>query len=239
MSAPRAPHPASQAASGAALPTSEAPAPEPAMSASGPEGSETPGTAVDDADAPLVARAQAGDVGAFETLVVRHQDRIYTEVRFLVRDPELASDLTQECFLHAFQGIARFRGDARFLTWLKRIAVNVTLHHFERTGARKRTASVLSLSHGSGREDDDAQGLEVADGGRAPEDAAIDEERRVAIQRAVEALEPEYRTALSLRELHGYSYLEISQALGLPLGTVKSKIFRARQILQEQLKDLW
>ncbi|MGE3165153.1 MAG: sigma-70 family RNA polymerase sigma factor [Planctomycetota bacterium] len=191
-----------------------------------------------DPDAEVVSHALGGDTRAFEELVVRHQARIYTHVNFMVRDPELAADLAQECFLRAWRGLASFRGEARFATWLKRIAVNVTLHHFERTRAQKRTARVVSISSPGLTGDPDGAGdFEIPDERQPPERSAIDHERQAAIERAVSELEPEYRTALALRELHGYSYQEITEVLGMPIGTVKSKIFRARQVLQEKLKD--
>lgn len=189
-----------------------------------------------DPDAATVAAAQAGDDQAFEQLVVKHQDRIYSNIYFMVHDRELASDLAQECFLRAYRGLSSFRAEARFATWLKRISVNVTLHHFERSRAQKRSGRVFSISQATG---EDSEGdYEIEDPSRAPESVAIDQEHKQAILDAVGDLEPEYRMALTLRELEGYSYGEIQEALGLPIGTVKSKIFRARQILQEKLKDL-
>lgn len=191
-----------------------------------------------DPDAEVLATALTGDTRAFEELVVRHQNRIYTHVHFMVRDAEIALDLAQECFLRAWRGLASFRGEARFGTWLKRIAVNVTLHHFERTRAQKRSARVRSISAPGPAGEQEGQGdFEIPDERQPPDRQAIDNERQDAIERAVAELEPEYRTALALRELHGYSYQEITEALGVPIGTVKSKIFRARQMLQEKLKD--
>lgn len=191
--------------------------------------------AAGDPDRDLVQAASDGDPKAFEELVLRHQNRVYTHVFFMVRDAELASDLTQECFLRAWRGLASFRREARFATWVKRIAVNVTLHHFEKTRAQKRSASVFSISS-SGPGGDEEGAFEIPDQGPAPDSKAIDGERKAAIMAAVGELDPEYRTALALRELQGYSYQEITEVLNLPIGTVKSKIFRARQILQEKLK---
>ncbi len=181
-------------------------------------------------------RAAAGDPLAFETLMLRHQDRVYTRIFFMVRHRETAADLTQEAFIRAWQGLPRFRGDALFSTWLARVAVNVTRHHFERIGAQKRKGPEISihapLANEGGSE------FEIPDSTHLPEEWAIRNERQRRILAAVAELEPEFREALALRELHGYSYQEVGAELGLPIGTVKSKIFRARQQLQEKLKDL-
>ena len=189
-----------------------------------------------DPDAETLQAAIEGSDSAFEELVRRHQDRVYTNIYFMVHDRELAADLSQECFLRAYRGLRSFQGRSLFATWLKRIAVNVTLHHFEKARAQKRSATVISISQG--QPDGDEYELQVESNERSPDEALSDRERREAIEAAVSELEPEYRTALALRELHGYSYREIMEVLNLPIGTVKSKIFRARQILQEKLKDL-
>ncbi|MEM7167330.1 MAG: sigma-70 family RNA polymerase sigma factor [Planctomycetota bacterium] len=197
---------------------------------------EGDGAGTPDPDAATLAAAVDGDDSAFEELVRRHQDRVYTNIYFMVHDRELAADLSQECFLRAYRGLRSFQGRSLFATWLKRIAVNVTLHHFEKARAQKRTATVISISQE--RSDGEESQLQIAAQGRSPDEVLEDRERRTAIEDAVAELEPEYRTALALRELHGYSYREITEVLNLPIGTVKSKIFRARQILQEKLKDL-
>lgn len=182
-----------------------------------------------------VERAARGDDAAFEALVRRHQDRVYTRIQFMVRDRETAADLTQEAFLRAWRGLAGFRGESLFSTWLARVAVNVTRHHFERVGALKRKAKELSI-HATTSEDD--RDLEIPDRTHLPEERAMRHEGQRRILEAVAELDPVFRFALALRELHGYSYQEIGEELGLPIGTVKSKIFRARQQLQDKLRDL-
>jgi RNA polymerase sigma-70 factor (ECF subfamily) len=181
-------------------------------------------------------RAAAGDEPAFESLVRRHQDRVFTRIFFMVRDRETAADLTQEALLRAWRGLPRFRGESLFSTWLARVAVNVTRHHFEKVGARKRRGKEISihapLAHEGGRE------IEIPDRTHLPDEWAVRNEHQRRILAAVGELEPEFRMALALRELHGYSYQEIGAELDLPIGTVKSKIFRARQQLQEKLRDL-
>ena len=190
-----------------------------------------------DPDRAYLEAAREGDSKAFGELVLRHQDRIYTRIYFMVHDRELAADLSQDAFLKAYLGLRTFRGESLFSTWLSRIAVNVTLHHFERQGAQKRSAKVISL-HGGRSLDTDEGELEISDQTHLPDEWAQRNERQEAILKAVAELDPEYRTALALRELHGYSYREIETALNVPIGTVKSKIFRARQMLQEKLKGI-
>lgn len=194
------------------------------------------GNGAEDADRELVKAANAGDSRAFEELVKRHQDRVYTRIFFMVHHRETAADLTQDAFLKAYMGLKSFRGEALFSTWLNRIAVNVTLHHFEKQGAQKRSANVISLS--AARGDMEETQMEIPDSTHLPDEWAQRSERQRAILEAVADLDPEYRTALALRELQGCSYREIEELLGVPIGTVKSKIFRARQMLQEKLKGI-
>lgn len=190
-----------------------------------------------DPDLEWVRRAARGECTAFDELVRRHQSRVYTRISFMTRDRDLALDLTQEAFLKAWRNIAGFRAEATFSTWLGRIAVNVTLHHFERARARKRGGRTLSIERGHDP-DGDERGIVVEDRTQDPVDWAIRDERQAAIVRAVEGLEEEYRLALTLREMHGFSYQEIADGLEIPIGTVKSRIFRARQMLQEKLQGL-
>jgi len=180
-------------------------------------------------------RAARGDRAAFEGLVRRHQDRVYTRIYFMVRDRETAADLTQDALLRAWRGLPSFRGESLFSTWLARVAVNVTRHHFERVGAQKRRAREVSI-HASTV--DDGRTMEIPDRKNLPDEWAARSESQRRILAAVAELDPVFRVALALRELQGYSYQEIGEELGLPIGTVKSKIFRARQQLQEKLKDL-
>ena len=189
-----------------------------------------------DPDLPDFRRARSGDERAFERLVARHQDRVYTRIFFMVRDRETAADLTQEAFLRAWRGLISFREESLFTTWLAKVALNVTRHHFERQRAQKRTRREFSIDAPGGR--DDEGGYEIADSTHLPDEWALRNERQKRILEAVGELDPEFREALSLRDLHGYSYQEIGETLELPIGTVKSKIFRARQALQEKLKDL-
>ncbi len=192
---------------------------------------------VEDPDRELVSAALSEDSRAFEELVRRHQDSVYTRIFFMVRDHGLAEDLAQEAFLKAYLGLKNFRGESRFSTWLGRIAVNVTLHYFEKAGAQKRSAKVISI-HAPQRGPEEGGQIEIEDRTHLPDEWAVRNERQAAILKAVGELDPEYRIALALRELYGYSYMEITEALQIPIGTVKSKIFRARQMLKEKLEGM-
>ena len=198
---------------------------------------ETTNAEIEDPDRDTVAQVVSGDRDAFNTLVQRHQDRIFTRCYFMVRHRETAADLTQEAFMKAYQNLAGFRGEAKFSTWLAKIATNVTLHHFERQRAQKRSGRVFSI-HGSVGADGDESEIAIPDHSTNPVDAVTRDETKSAIVSAMAELEDEFRIALALRELNGMSYQEISEHLGIPIGTVKSKIFRARQTLQEKLKEL-
>ena len=192
------------------------------------------GTVVDP-DATLVAKAQNGSTDAFSELVARHQDKVYTRIYYMVHDAELAADLVQEAFLKVFRGLRLFRSEARFSTWLHRIAVNVCLHHFEYQRAQKRAGNVVSLSAMRGEENEE---FEVSDHSQRPDTQSELSEQHSLVLRAMAELDPQYRMALTLRELQGFTYQEIERVMDIPIGTVKSKIFRARQILQEKLKGL-
>ena len=202
--------------------------------ASGPH-LETSEATLEDPDAHLVAAAQEGSTDAFSQLVARHQDKVYTRIFYMVHDAETAADLVQEAFLKVYRGLHLFRSEARFSTWLHRIAVNVCLHHFEYHNAQKRAGKVVSLSAMRGEDNEE---FEVSDHSQRPDTQSELTEQQDIVLRAMAELDPQYRTALTLRELQGYSYQEIERLMDIPIGTVKSKIFRARQILQEKLKGL-
>ena len=191
----------------------------------------------EDPDRGLVEAARGGDQRSFEKLVLRHQDRIYTRISFMVKDRGLAEDLTQEAFLKAYLGLGSFRGESLFSTWLGRISVNVTLHHIEKSRALKRTAPIISI-HSAQQSREGGGEIEIADRRHLPDEMAVRNERQKAILTAVAELSAEYRIAFGLRELYGYSYREISETLDVPIGTVKSKIFRARQLLKEKLEGI-
>jgi RNA polymerase sigma-70 factor (ECF subfamily) len=181
----------------------------------------------DDPDADAVGAAAAGDLDAFESLVRRYQGRIVTFARTLTGNAADAEDVAQETFIRAHRAIGRFRGDSLFRTWLYTIAVNVARSHH---ASRARRQPVW--------EDSGADGARAFD----PPDTAVDAEttlgQRQAIDRALAALPDDLRTAVTLRDVHGLEYKEIADALGVPIGTVESRIFRARQRLKKALAPL-
>jgi RNA polymerase sigma-70 factor, ECF subfamily len=180
----------------------------------------------EDPDQPLVIRAAAGDRDAFGLLVERYQSRIYNLAMALGVRRADAEDVAQEVFVRAFQGVRRFRGDSRFRTWLYQIAVNAARSY--RASPYQREARPV------GHDDQDM----------ARQDPAIDDPfvRRLAdrelIDRALAGLPAEWREAVTLRDVEGFSYREIADMTGMPLGTVESRIFRARQQLRATLSVL-
>ncbi len=183
-----------------------------------------------DPDQALVADAVAGDREAFEALVRRHQTRIVNYAMALVKDPADAEDVAQETFIRAYRSLARFRGDSSFKTWLYTIATNAARTGIERRGRRARMENE-SL-------DDDAAPLAAADVPAGDADAETALVRREAIDRALAALPPDLRVAVVLRDVEGLDYKEIAAATGAPIGTVESRIFRARRRLRPLLQPL-
>ncbi len=183
-------------------------------------------------DANLVARARDGDRDAFSELVRRYHERIFNTVYALVGDRDDADDLTQEVFLKAYRSLPGFRGQSRFYTWLYRIGVNLCLDWMK---SRNRRRDLWLEQEGwDGRED--------PVGGRRPEasDARVQRrELQAILKRALETLAPEYRSVVVLREIDGLAYGEIACALGCSVGTVKSRLFRARMKLRGVLEEAY
>ena len=173
----------------------------------------------------IVQKVLKGDVNAFETLVLAYEKNVYNIALRMTGNSEDASDMTQEAFIKAYNSLQSFRGDSKFSVWLYRIATNVCLD-FLRSRSRKPTVS-LSVEDNEGEEVQ----LDVADESQSPELLLDRQMTRESVRRGLETLTPEYRQILLLREIQGLSYDEISQALGLEVGTVKSRIFRARKKL--------
>jgi RNA polymerase sigma-70 factor (ECF subfamily) len=171
----------------------------------------------------LVRRAQRGDEDAFATLVTRHQRYVYNLAYRLLRERQEAEDLTQEAFLRAWRGLGGFRGDSRFTTWLYRIVTNLCCNRL--SGLRRQLAQV------------DAECLDGLPSPTALDPPAAVEaaEQRAYVQRQVAALPAKYRLVVTLFYLQGFSYREMSEVLDLPLGTVKTHLFRARERLKRQL----
>ena len=183
-----------------------------------------------DPDQALVAAAVAGGRDAFETLVRRHQTRIVNYAMAIVKDPADAEDVAQETFIRAYRSLARFRGDSSFKTWLYTIATNAARTGLERRGRRGRVED--------GSLDDETGPLAAADVPAGDADAETTLVRREAIDRALAALPPDLRVAVVLRDVEGLDYKEIAAATGTPIGTVESRIFRARRRLRPLLQPL-
>jgi len=179
-------------------------------------------------DRALVDRARGGDAEAFNQLVVRHQDRIYTAILRFCGDAEDARDISQRAFVNAWRKIGDFKGDAAFSTWIYRIAFNQAVS-FRREGGRSRTVSIHGREEGAISEPVDD---------RRPGDRLDSEESRRKVQEALALLDPGDRKVLILRELEERSYDEIAAILEVPKGTVRSRLFRARQELKEKLRIL-
>ena len=170
-------------------------------------------------------RVLGGDTNAFEALVVEYEKNIYAITQRMTGNAEDAADMTQETFIKAYNSLSSFRGDSKFSVWLYRIATNVCLD-FLRSRSRKPTVS-LSMEDEDGEETQ----LDIADESQSPERLLERGLTRDAVRRGLNALSPEYRQILLLREIQGLSYEEIADVLSLEAGTVKSRIFRARQRL--------
>ena len=188
-----------------------------------------------DSDALLVERAVAGDHKAFELLVIKYQRRIQRLIGRMVRDVDLVEDIAQETFIRAYRALAQFRGEAKFYTWLYRIAVNT---------AKKSLMDLKrnpTVSENASKSDDDDETSRVENeltSSETPEAVLASKEIAQIINAAMEALPEELREAITLREIEGLSYEEISEAMDCPIGTVRSRIFRAREAISAKIRPL-
>ncbi len=183
-------------------------------------------------DAQLVRRVQKGDKGAFDLLVLKYQHKIVNLVLRYVRDPDQALDIAQEAFLKAYRALPRFRGDSAFYTWLYRIAVNTAKNYL---AAQRRRPMDVELDLQDPEQYDLHAKLKETD---TPEGVTLSRELNETVQRAIEALPEDLRTAIVLRELDGMSYEEIAQTMECPVGTVRSRIFRARDAIGKKIGNL-
>ncbi|MFA7495501.1 MAG: RNA polymerase sigma factor RpoE [Acidithiobacillus sp.] len=180
----------------------------------------------------LVQRVQKGEKGAFDLLVRKYQHKVVALVGRFVRTPEEAEDVAQEAFVKAYRALKNFRGDSAFYTWLYRIAVNTAKNHLVAQGRQVSTVDA---------ETEDAEQFASADGLReydTPEGLLLSKELAEHIDRALTALPEDLRTAVTLREFEGLSYDEIAQVMECPVGTVRSRIFRAREAIAKVLAPL-
>ena len=183
-------------------------------------------------DKMLVARVQRGDKQAFDALVLKYQARITNLVSRFVRNQSDAQDVTQEAFLKAYRALPKFRGDSAFYTWLYRIAVNTAKNYLALQARRSADA------------EQDFDEIEQIDGNEAlkdqatPEHMLLKDEIQSTVIAAIDGLPEDLKTAITLRELDGLSYEEIAEVMDCPIGTVRSRIFRAREAIDKQLTPL-
>ncbi|MDO9284297.1 MAG: RNA polymerase sigma factor RpoE [Aquabacterium sp.] len=192
---------------------------------------------VDDTDVALVERAKRGDQKAFEMLVVKYQRRIERLIARMVRDVDLVQDIAQESFIRAYRALPQFRGDSAFYTWLYRIAVNTAKKALVDL---KRDPLVTESARAGVNDDDDETSRverELTDG-ETPEAVLASKEIAQAVNAAIEALSEDLRQAITLREIEGLSYEEIAELMSCPIGTVRSRIFRAREAIAQRLRPL-
>ena len=188
-----------------------------------------------DADAMLVERAVAGDEKAFELLVIKYQRRIQRLIGRMVRDVDLVEDIAQETFIRAYRALAQFRGEAQFYTWLYRIAVNTAKKALMDL---KRNPTVSENFFKSGDDDETSPLENDLISSETPDAVLASKEIAEMVNAAMEALPEELRQAITLREIEGLSYEEISEVMSCPIGTVRSRIFRAREAISEKIKPL-
>lgn len=188
-----------------------------------------------DTDAMLVERTVAGDQKAYELLVIKYQRRIQRLIGRMVRDVDLVEDIAQETFIRAYRALAQFRGDAQFYTWLYRIAVNTAKKALMEL---KRDPTVSENSFKSADDDETSPLENELTSSETPEALLASKEIAMMVNAAMEALPEELRQAITLREIDGLSYEEIAEAMSSPIGTVRSRIFRAREAISEKVKPM-
>lgn len=186
----------------------------------------------DGADIHLVERVKRGDKSAFDLLVLKYQHRIVKLVSRYVRDPSDALDVSQEAFLKAYRAIPKFRGESAFYTWLYRIAINTAKNYLVMM-SRRPTEIDPETAEGEPPEQES-----LLKDQETPENLLLTEELQKTIVEAIETLPEDLRTAINLREVEGLSYEEIAQVMSCPIGTVRSRIFRAREAIDKRLKPL-
>ena len=184
-------------------------------------------------DQQLVERAQGGDKRAFELLVEKYQRKLARLLSRLIRDPCEVEDVTQEAFIKAYRALPSFRGDSAFYTWLYRIGINTAKNYLVAAGRRAPTSTQVEAE-----EAEEHQGGELLRDINTPESLLLSKEIADTVNAAIEALPEELRSAIQLRELEGMSYEEIAKLMECPIGTVRSRIFRAREAIAERLQPL-
>lgn len=183
-----------------------------------------------DEDRALVVRAQGGDTRAFGELVERYQGRVFALTRRILKDPDEAEDALQETFLSAWRGLKSFKREARFSTWIFRIATNAALMRL-----RKRRPELVSLERPADDEERERPALEIADWAHTPEEELVDRETREAMERAIAELPPDQAAVFHLRDVEGLSNEQAAEALGTTVAAAKSRLHRARLALRDRM----
>lgn len=196
---------------------------------------QPPVNASPDSDAQLVERTVAGDQKAFELLVIKYQRRIQRLIGRMVRDVDLVEDIAQETFIRAYRALAQFRGEAQFYTWLYRIAINTAKKALMDL---KRNPTVSENSFKSDDDDETSHLENELTSSETPDAVLASKEIAQIINLALEALPEDLRMAVTLREIEGLSYEEIAETMNCPIGTVRSRIFRAREAISQKVKPL-
>jgi RNA polymerase sigma-70 factor, ECF subfamily len=180
-----------------------------------------------------VARAQRGDKRAFELLVEKYQRKLGRLLARFIRDPAEVEDVTQEAFIKAYRALPAFRGDSAFYTWLYRIGINTAKNYLMALGRRAPTSTEVEAEDAEGFED----GEQLRDI-NTPESVLLSKEIAQTVNATIDELPEELRTAIQLREIEGMSYEDIARIMDCPIGTVRSRIFRAREAIAERLRPL-
>ncbi len=183
-------------------------------------------------DLELVRRVQAGEKQAFDVLVLKYQQKVVNLVMRYVRDQHIAMDISQEAFIKAYKGLKNFRGDSAFYTWLYRIAINTAKNHLVTMSRRLPTNDI------DPQEAEQFESAERLHSTANPESEMQKDEIHKAIIDSIESLPDDLRTAITLREIEGFSYEEISATMDCPIGTVRSRIFRARESIESKIGPL-